>query len=559
MRAPDTAQAPLPGRPAASGNPQVNPWLVLVVLNLGFFMILLDTTIVNVAIPSIIDALRATLDQILWVLNAYVLVYAVLLITAGRLGDMYGQRNMFALGLFIFTASSAVCGFAQDPNQLIAARIAQGVGGALLTPQTLSILTSIFPPERRGAAFGIWGAVAGVAAVAGPTLGGLIVTDWTWRWIFYVNVPIGILTLIATFVVIPDLRPGRMHRIDWAGLVAVSAGLFLIVFGLIEGQRYDWGLIWWQISIFELIGAGVVILLAFFVWETRVFEPLVPLSLFRNRNFSIMSWVSLVLAFGMFGLFLPITIFLQSVLGMSALKAGLTMAPMAGTSMVVAPIAGRLADRIGGKYILMVGLAAFALGMGLVAHAAGPTSDWYSFTPWLVISGFGMGCTFAPMTTVAMRNIEPRMAGAASGVFNTTRQVGGAFGSAVVGAVLQNQLATQLHDQAVAYSAQIPAAFRSKFVSGFSNAGSQGLQVGRGQTGTSAAIPASVPPAIRQSLAQIGHDVFANGYIGAMRPSLVVPVIAMAVASASCLLIQRRARAAEVERRRQTTAAVAGR
>ena len=212
---------------------RTNPWLVLLVLTTGFFMILLDTTIVNVAIPAMSTGLNTTLDQILWVLNAYILVYAVLLITAGRLGDLYGQRNLFAIGLFIFTVASALCGFAQDPTQLIAARILQGVGGALLTPQTLAILTTIFPPERRGAAFGIWGGVAGLATVAGPTVGGAIITYIDWRWIFFINVPIGIAALAATFWIIPDLRPGRHHGWDILGIILATAGLFAIVFGLI--------------------------------------------------------------------------------------------------------------------------------------------------------------------------------------------------------------------------------------------------------------------------------------------------------------------------------------
>src|SRR5437588_9576775 len=207
---------------------RTNPWIVLVVLTTGFFMILLDMTIVNVAIPSMASAsggLNATLDQILWVINAYVLVYAILLVTASRLGDLYGQRNLFAIGLFVFTVASALCGLSQDPNQLIAARILQGVGGALLTPQTLAILTSIFPPERRGAAFGIWGGVAGLATVAGPTLGGAIITYIDWRWIFYINVPIGIAALVATFLIIPDLRPGRHHGWDFVGIILATAGL----------------------------------------------------------------------------------------------------------------------------------------------------------------------------------------------------------------------------------------------------------------------------------------------------------------------------------------------
>src|SRR5438046_5781614 len=192
---------------------KTNPWLVLLVLTTGFFMILLDTTIVNVAIPSMSAGLHTTLDQILWVVNAYVLVYAVLLITAGRLGDLYGQRNLFAIGLLVFTVASALCGFSQSPVELIGARVPQGVGGALLTPQTLAILTSIFPPERRGAAFGVWGGIAGLATIAGPVLGGFLTTYRDWRWIFYVNVPIGVIALVATFLVIPHVRAGRDARL----------------------------------------------------------------------------------------------------------------------------------------------------------------------------------------------------------------------------------------------------------------------------------------------------------------------------------------------------------
>src|SRR5262249_33829761 len=205
---------------------RTNPWLVLLVLTTGFFMIMLDTTIVNVAIPAMSAGLNTTLDQILWVLNAYVLVYAVLLITAGRLCDLYGQRTLFAIGLLIFTVGSGLCGLAQNPGQLTAARVLQGVGGALWTPQTLAILTSIFPPERRGAAFGVWGGVAGLATLAGPTLGGAIITYIDWRWIFYINVPIGIVALIATFVIIPDLRPGRHHGWDVMRIIVATPVLF---------------------------------------------------------------------------------------------------------------------------------------------------------------------------------------------------------------------------------------------------------------------------------------------------------------------------------------------
>ncbi len=524
-------------------NARTNPWLVLVVLTTGFFMILLDTTIVNVAIPSMSTGLSASLDEILWVLNAYVLVYAVLLITAGRLGDLFGPRNLFAIGLAVFTLASALCGFAQNSTELIAARIVQGVGGALLTPQTLSIITSIFPPERRGAAFGLWGAVAGLATIAGPTIGGALITYVDWRWIFFINVPVGIGALVATFAIVPDLRPGRHHGWDLVGVALATTGLLGIVFGLIEGQRYSWGEIGsYGVTIPEVIGGGVVLLILFVVWERFQTEPLVPLSLFAERNFSVANWIAAAISFGMLSMFLPVTIYLQSVRGFSAFQAGLTFAPMSLTSMFVAPIAGRMADKIGGKYILMTGISLFTAGFALVAIVAGPDSTWLTFLGPAIVAGAGMGMTFAPMTTVAMRNIEPRMAGAASGVLNTTRQLGAAIGSAVVGAILQNQLATALHTQAVAHSAQLPAAFRDQFIKAFSSVASNGFQIGVGQNGAS--LPAGVPAQAAAQIARLAHDVFTSAYIDAMKSTLVVPVIFLAFTALTTVLIKRRQRAA---------------
>ena len=521
---------------------RTNPWLVLVVLTTGFFMILLDTTIVNVAIPSMSTALNTTLDQILWVLNAYILVYAVLLITAGRLGDLFGQRNLFAVGLFVFTTASALCGLAQNPEQLILARILQGVGGALLTPQTLAILTSIFPPERRGAAFGIWGAVGGLASVAGPTLGGAIITGIDWRWIFYINVPIGIAALVATFLIVPDLRPGRHHGWDVPGIIVATAGLFLIVFGLIEGERYNWGQIEsYPITIPEILGAGAVLIVVFIVWERFQKEPLVPLSLFADRNFAVGNWIAAAISFGMLSMFLPFTIYLQSARGFSALTAGLTMAPMSLTSMVVAPIAGRMADRVGGKYILTAGISFFTIGIATISLVAGPDSTWINFVIPAIIAGFGMGMTFAPMTTVAMRNIEPRQAGSASGVLNTIRQLGAAVGSAVVGALLQSQLARTLHDQAVSHAGQLPASFRDQFVAAFSNVSSKGFEIGAGESG--AALPGNLPPDVKAQLAAIAHDVFVSGYIDAMKTTFILPIVFLAFTALTTLLIKRRPRA----------------
>ena len=542
-----------------------SPWLALLVLCLGFFMILLDTTIVNIAIPSIIDGLHSTLDQILWVLNSYILVYAVLLITASRLGDRYGQRNLFVVGLVIFTAASALCGLAQDNNQLIAGRVVQGVGGALLTPQTLAIISVMFPPQRRGAAMGIWGAVAGVAAVAGPTLGGFIVTDFNWRWIFYVNLPIGIAAVALAFLYIPDVRPGRQHGWDLVGILLSTAALFAIVFGLIEGQRYDWGTVTWFITIPEILAAGVVLLAAFVLFERRAKEPLVPLDLFSNRNYAILNWVVAAMSFAMLGLFLPLTIYLQSVRGLTALQAGLTMMPMPLTSMVIAPNAGRLTDRIGGKYILMSGLALFGIGMGGIIFTADQSSTWLTFLPWLIVAGCGMGCIFAPATTVAMRNIPQHRVGAASGVFNTTRQLGGAIGSSIVGAVLQYRLTADLKTEAASRAgelpSQLPASVRESLVGSF-NSGS-GLEVGRGQTGGAGQTfqpPPGVPPAvvhqIQQQISHYFHDVFVNAYLSAMKPTLAISVGVLLLASLTCLLIERRAVAArKAEEERQRVAA----
>jgi EmrB/QacA subfamily drug resistance transporter len=533
-----------------------NPWAVLVFLCLGFFMVLLDITIVNIAIPSMIDGLKAGLDQIIWVLNAYTLTYAVLLITAGRLGDRFGPRNLFAIGLAVFTLASVACGLAQDPNQLIAARVVQAAGGALLTPQTLALLTTIFPPQRRGAAFGVWGGIAGIATIAGPTVGGLLVTYLDWRAIFYVNVPIGIVALIGSLLIIPDIRPGRAASVEPVGVLLASGGLFGITFGLIEGQRYNWGAVTDFISIPLIIAAGVVLLVLFFIWDYNRPSPMVPLSLFRDRNFSLMNWVGAVLAFGMIGLFLPLTIYLQSALGFSAIKAGLTLLPMSLVSMFLAPVAGRLSDRIGGKYILLFGLAMFAAGMAIIDWRASIDSTWLTFLPGSLVAGIGLGFTFAPLATVAMRNINPRVAGAASGLLNTTRQLGGAIGSAIVGAVLQNRLAVSLHDQAVRYAAQlppqVPSQARQRFIDAFSNAGNGSLEVGRSSSSAVANFP-GLPPQVQHQIAQIAHDVFAYGFIDAMRPTLAVPILALALGAVSCLAIKGRARAQEAPARSEET------
>jgi EmrB/QacA subfamily drug resistance transporter len=502
-----------------------NPWAILIVVSLGFFMTLLDLTIVNIAIPNMIDKLHASLDDVLWVINAYALVLAVLLITAGRLGDLLGQRRMFAAGVALFTVASAACGFAPSPGWLIAFRAVQGLGAAMLMPQTLAILTMVFPPERRGAAFGIWGAVAGVATIAGPTLGGLLVTAFDWRYIFFVNLPIGVAVLALTFILIPDLRAGRKHSFDIGGVILASLALLAICYALVEGQKYNWGTVTSFISIPLIFVVGAVLLAVFLFTQARRQdrEPLVPFVLFRDRNYSLMNLVAAFITIGMLGIFLPFTIYLQSVLGFTALKAGLTMAPPSLVSMFVAPVAGRLSDRFGGKYFLMAGLFLFGCGMAAIAFVAQTNSAWYDFLAAEFVAGIGIGCTFAPMTTVAMRNIKPIMAGAASGVFNTTRQVGTVIGTAGVGALLQNRLIAGFTNQVHQRAGHLPAAAQAKLLAGFQAAAKGGLITGTGHRSSG-----------------LAQRVFTHGFVEAMRPSMLIPIAFLLLGCASCLFITTR-------------------
>jgi EmrB/QacA subfamily drug resistance transporter len=509
-----------------------NPWAILITLSLGFFMTLLDLTIVNIAIPNMITALGASLDEILWVVNAYVLVLAVLLITAGRLGDLRGQRNLFIAGVVAFTLASLACGLAPNPTLLIAFRAVQGIGAAMLMPQTMAIIIATFPADRRGTALGIWGAVAGLATVAGPTLGGVLVTYASWRWIFIVNVPIGVIVLAMTFAFIPDTRMEREHKLDLLGVAIATAGLFCLTFALIEGQRYSW-----NGAIVALFVAAAVLTVLFLLQQRsrQDAEPLVPFSLFRNRNFSVINVVALLVSVAILAFFLPITIYLQSVLGYSAIKAGLILAPMSLIALVLAPIAGKMSDKIGGKYILMTGLALYGLGAAILTEQSRVDSNWAGFLPAIAVMGLGMGGIWAPMATEAMRGVPMALAGAAAGVNNTLRQVGSVVGSAAVGALLQNQLASTLRDEATTRSAALPADVRSRFVEGFAASAKGGIEVGPSHQ----AAPSGVPAEVATKIQQVGQAVFQHGYVRAMHPSLILPIAAAFVASALCLLATR--------------------
>ncbi len=501
-----------------------NPWGALAVMVLGLFITLLDLTIVNVAIPSMVSGLHATLDQVLWVLNAYSLLYAVLLISSARLGDILGPRNLFAAGIGLFTVASALSGLAQDPGQLTAARALQGAGAAIAAPQGLPIMMSLFPPDRRGGVFAIYGTAGGLAVLLGPVLGGFLVTHFGWRWIFYVNLPVGTVTAALAMVLVPDLRPGRPHRLDLAGVALATLGLFGVVFGLIEGERYSWGVISGIVTIPGVIATGVALLAVFLFAQARRQgrEPLLPFAVFGDRNFTLMTIVMACMGFAMLGFFLPLTIYLQSVLGLSAVAAGLTVAPQPLAMMFSSGVAAGLTTKVNGKYLLIPGLVVFAAGMSYVTWAMAADAGRWVFLPGLIASGVGLGFVWTPVFSLGTRDLKPELGGVASGVINTIQELGGVLAGAAVGAMLQNRLATSLHSRAVEYAPRLSIQYRSSFVDIFGGVARHGLQVGAGEAG------ASVPGAV----AGIAHLVFAQAFVDATRVTLLLPIAAMLLAAA---------------------------
>ncbi len=520
-----------------------NPWAVMVVLSLGTFMTLLDLTIVNIAIPRIVDGVHASLDQVLWMLDAYSLGYAVLLITSGRLGDIFGPRRLFMLGVALFTAASALSGLAGSADLLILGRVLQGVGAALLGPQEMAILLAIFPAERRAAAFGLFGMLAGVAVIAGPTLGGLLVSDLGWRWIFFVNLPVGVAVLLAATRLVPDLRPGHRHRLDLAGVGLVTTGLLCVVFGLIEGQRYDWGSIAGPLSVPLVIGIGMALLAAFLVHQARRQggEPLLTFALFRDRNFTLMALVLAAMSFAILGLYLPLTVYLQSVLGLSAISAGLVVAVQPGAMfLTTGPANGPAAQRSAAKPLLTLGLLLLAAGSGYIVWDVQADSARWSLVPGLVVGGLGMGFIWGPAFQLATRDLPSELGGIASGTMSTLQELGSVIASAAVGALLQNRLATTLHAQAVAASAHLPHPVALPFVSAFSGAASSGLEVGAGQMGTALSLPARTPPALAATVRSLAHGVFTQGFVSAMKPTMLLPIGVLVLAAVASLFARGR-------------------
>ncbi|MFE4467936.1 DHA2 family efflux MFS transporter permease subunit [Leifsonia sp. NPDC056824] len=431
---------------------QLKPWPALWALVIGFFMILIDTTIVSVANPSIMKGLNLGTDYnaVIWVTSAYLLAYAVPLLITGRLGDRFGPKNMYLIGLVIFTLASAWCGFSGvmaggGIAMLITARVVQGLGASLMTPQTMAVITRIFPPDRRGAAMGLWGAVAGVATLIGPLLGGVLV-DWLgWEWIFFINVPVGVVAFILAMRLVPKL-PTHTHAFDILGVVLSAVGMFLLVFGIQEGGTYNWGVIGdGPFSVWGLIISGIIVLIAFVVWQAlNKKEPLLPLPLFRDRNFSLSNGAITTVGFAVTCMALPLVFYFQTVRGLTPTQSALMLAPTAVFSGVLAPIMGKLIDRINPKYIATPGLVLFSLSLFLYSRMLTPdVSIWWLLIP-SALMGIAMSGVWGPISAVTTRNLPMNQAGAGSGVFNTTRQIGAVLGSASISALITGRLAADL-------------------------------------------------------------------------------------------------------------------
>ncbi|MFE8884618.1 DHA2 family efflux MFS transporter permease subunit [Pseudarthrobacter enclensis] len=420
------------------------PWPALWSLVIGFFMILIDSTIVSVANPRIMEGLGADINSVIWVTSAYLLAYAVPLLITGRLGDRFGPKKLYLLGLVVFTLASLWCGLATDVETLIAARVLQGLGAAVMTPQTMAVITRIFPPDRRGAAMAIWGATAGMATLVGPILGGVLVDGLGWEWIFFINVPIGVVGFILALRNVPALST-HPHRFDIPGVLLSAAGLFLLVFGIQEGETYNWGTITGPISVWSLIIAGLVVLAAFVAWQRfNKGEPLLPLGLFRDRNFSLANLGITMVGFTVTSFGLPLIFYYQMVRGLTPTQSALLMVPMALISGGMAPVVGKIVDRVNPKYLAAAGLTLMAVALVWNGLLMQPDTPILLFLLPSAVLGFANAGIWAPLSTTATRNLPPRQAGAGSGVYNTTRQFGAVLGSAAIAVLIQSRLAAEL-------------------------------------------------------------------------------------------------------------------
>ena len=404
-----------------------------VITSLALFMVVLDNLVVSTALPVIRTDLGASLEDLEWTVNAYTLTFAVLLLTGAALGDRFGRRRVFAAGLGIFTLASAAAALAPSMDALIVARAVQGCGGAIVTPLTLTILSDAFPKEKRGVALGAWSGIAGLAVASGPLVGGAVVDGISWQWVFWLNVPIGILLAPLAFGLLRESY-GPGGRLDLRGLALASVGLLGLVWALVNGNGDGWT----SPQIVAALTLGAILMVGFVVWELRAAAPMLPMRFFRDRAFAAANAASLLMYFGMFGSIFLLAQFLQTVQGHSPLGAGLRVLPWTAMPMLVAPIAGALSDRIGGRPLMAGGLALQATGLAWLAAVSTPTVPYTELVIPFILSGTGMAMFFAPVANVVLSSVRPEEEGQASGANNTIREVGGVFGVAVLASVFSH-------------------------------------------------------------------------------------------------------------------------
>ena len=402
----------------------------LVIVSLGLFMMVLDNLVVNVALPSIRVDLGASIQTLEWTVNAYILAYAVLLLTGAALGDRLGRKRMFIAGIALFTAGSATAALAPSIDLLIAARAIQGVAAAIVTPLTLTLLAEAFPPEQRGLALGVWSGISGIGVALGPLVGGALTQIASWHWIFWVNVPIGIALIPVAASRLVESR-GEVKRLDFPGLALVSSGLFGVVYGLVRSQSLGWS----STEVIVALAAGTALLVAFVWQELRTAEPMLPMEFFANRGFAVTNAVSIAMYFGMFGSIFFLSQFLQNVLHNTPLQAGVKLLVWTGAVMVVAPAAGFLSERYGSRMFMVSGLGLQAIALGLLAAMAGVHQSYASMVIPFILAGSGMALVFAPSANAVLASVRTAQTGQASGATNAIRELGGVLGIAVLATV----------------------------------------------------------------------------------------------------------------------------
>jgi EmrB/QacA subfamily drug resistance transporter len=435
---------------------EARKWWTLGAVAFGLFMIMLDNTVVNVALPSMAQDLGVGLSELEWIVTGYALTFASVMLTGGKLADLLGRRLIFVVGLVIFTGASLACGLAESGEFLIGARIVQGVGAALMNPATLSIIAATFPPHQRGTAIGIWAGVSALALAIGPLIGGLLTQHLNWNWIFFVNVPIGILAIAASFVLIKESKDESLEqRLDLPGLLTSGIGLFAFTYALIEANTYGW-------TSGRIVGAFVVaavMLTAFVLLETHQRLPMLDLSLFRNGTFAGANLAILLVALAMFGVFFFVSLYMQGILGYSAVQAGAAFLPMTILIILIAPIAGKASDRIGSRWLMTGGMLLVAAQL-VYFSTLGATERYVDLLPGLIVGGMGMALVMTPSAAAAIRALPVDKSGVGSAVLNAFRQVGGSIGIALMGAIMAHEVG----------GLKGPEVFRDpeRFVDGFS-------------------------------------------------------------------------------------------